>query len=345
MRIQPVASPHAIPQNGTPESVRTAKAVAAFNSGKSSYDKAEPAQEHPVANPNQVSVEELSAIQPKVSEVQDNPTPVEATPEPKEERDPALSRQFAQLARQERQQRQKFQQQQQALRAKEAELQAKEQALKTKEVEYSQGYISKDQLKKDTLAILADSGVSWDDLTQQIVNHQPPDPRTDATVRRLEAKIASLEAKQEENAKQATEQQQNQYKAALRQIELDTADLIKGNPVAYEAINKIGRRGVREVVRLIEDTYNKDGVLMTVEQASDEVENYLVEENYNMASSISKIKRRLAEAGQPKANEKKTAESQQTQPGMKTLTNAAASSRKLTAKERAILAFKGELKP
>ena len=94
----------------------------------------------------------------------------------------------------------------------------------------------------------------------------------------------------------------------------------------------------KKVVRLITQTYDKDGVLMTVEQAADEVENYLVEENYSMASKISKIKKRLQES----ATTEKTGQTQQTQ-RMNTLTNASASTRKLSSKERAILAFKGQI--
>lgn len=356
MRIQPVSSPYAIPQNGTPESVRTAKAVAAFNAGRSSYDAPAPveqpkpqAQETPVANPNNISPEELSAVKAPTPEL-DAPAPKEeatSTPEPvkEEPKDPALSRQFAQLARQERALRAKVQQQQQQLKQREAELTAKETAIKAKEAEYANGYISLDELKRDTLNILTEkAGVTYDSLTQQLLNRGEVSPAVQGYISKLEEKIAKLEQGYEESKKQQAQVQQEQRQAAIRQITIDATDLIKSNPIAYEAINKIGPRGIKETVRLITETYDKKGRVMSVEEAADEVENYLVEENYNMASSISKIKKRLAEAGQPRQPEQKTQSKPADTTPMKTLTNAVSSTRKLTAKERAILAFKGELK-
>ena len=308
------------------------------------------AQEHPVKNPNQISPEEISAINPPTQEVAENTVSSVEAPESQPEttptqEDPTVTKKFAQLARQERLFRQKAQQQAQALKAKEAELTAKEAAIKAKETEYNQGYISKDQLRKETLRILAEAGVSYDDLTQQILNHAPPDPRMEATVNTLRAEIDNLKAELKKSSDTATQRDQDTRRAAERQILMDAQQLVKSNPIAYEAINRIGERGVREIQRLITRTYDRDGYVMSVDEAADAVENYLVDENFNMANSVSKIKRRLTQAGQPEVN-KKTSQSQQTQQpgqtGMKTLTNQASSSRKLSSRERAMLAFKGE---
>ncbi len=101
-------------------------------------------------------------------------------------------------------------------------------------------------------------------------------------------------------------------------------------------------------MKLIEETYQKDGILLSVEEAAQEVENYIVEQGLNKLSKIEKIKKRLAEnsgAVNPPAKQVKTetqANPEKTQ--MKTLTNASSGARKLSARDRAILAFKGELK-
>jgi hypothetical protein len=347
MKLTPVAGP--LPPPTINETARREKMMTAFNkSAEAQKAQAQPqpqSQETSVANPNKISPEELSAIRPKSQDVdnlaQTEDTPVQPEveqPAPKVERDPALSRQFAQLAKQERQLRAKAQQQEQQIKAREAELAAKEEAIKAREQEYTQGYISKDQLKQDTLRILADSGVSYDELTQQILNQRDTDPRVESYMKRLEAKIADLEAKAKQSESQAQESQQQAYKAAIKQIETDIRQLVANDP-SYEVIKST--RSIPDVVELIEEVYKKDGIVMSVEEACNEVEKYLSDEAMKL-TRIGKIKRQLEQAGQPKPTQ--TAKVQQTQNQMKTLTNAAASTRKLSAKERAILAFRNELK-
>jgi hypothetical protein len=359
MKIIPVQSPGQIPTNGTPESVRTAKAVAAFNKGASSFDKSaaasqqSTAQEHPVLNANAVSVEELGAIQSQVAESSDkNTEELEAsevneesntTPEPeKPKADPALSRQFAQLARQERALRAKVQQQAQEFKAQQDAFKAEKSAFDAKAKQYETGYVSIERFKADPLAVMAETGMSYDQLTQQLLNQQPRDPRVDATISRLEAKIKSLEEANDTNQKSYQQQQQDAYNAAVKQIQLDARNLVKSDPVAYEAISKTG--SIKDVVELITETYNKDGVLLTVEEAAEQVENYLVEEGLNTVTKIDKIKNRMQMNASSNAKKAQSPTTQKQSQPMKTLTNASSSQRQLSAKERAILAFKGELK-
>jgi len=362
MKITPVGSPHQIPVSGTPESVRTAKAVAAFNKGQSSYDKpaaAKPqAQEHPVQDANNVSVEELGAIQAtsNTEEIVDSTSNIEAateegtttteetveevTPEaPKV--DPTLSRQFAQLARQEKALRAKAQQQAQEFKAREEALKAREAALTTPVKQDLTNYISKDKFKSDPLGVLAEAGLSYDEITQQLLTQQPRDPRTEAHIARLEAKLAALEEANTTSQKTYAEQQQAQYQAAVKQIQMDAKKLVSTDP-NFETIKATG--SVKDVVELITQTYDKDGVLLSVEEAAQQVEDYLVEEAMKI-TQIDKIKKRMAasNASKPKSEVKTPATPGQTQP-MKTLTNATSSQRQLSAKERAILAFKGQLK-
>lgn len=352
MKVTPVTSPGVIPPNGTPEASRTAKAIAAFNKGASTYDKPAPtqgqAQEHPVQNANAVSVEELSAIQANTAEtLQDAPestqedTPTSEPQKPAE--DPAISRQFAQLARQERALRAQKQQQDQAHKAKEAELAAREAALQPVKQDLS-NYVSIDQLKRDAYGTLAKLGVSYDEYTQQALTHQPVNPQVQQHIEALEAKLAKLEAFNETSSKTYAEQQQAQYQAAVKQIESDVLQLVKADPTTYEVIAKTGRGAIKEVVKLIEETYNKDGILMTAEEAAQEVEDYMTEKSFKTLSQIDKIKKRMnqANASQKTSDVKTQASPKQQQ--MKTLTNATSSTRQLSAKERAILAFKGELK-
>ena len=339
MRIQPVASPNLIPVNGTSEAQRTARAVEAFKAAS----PPPVAQETAVRDPNNISVEELSALNvQKEEEPLNNSTEVEGVKEePKApEQDPALSRQFAQLARQEKAVRAQVQ----AMKAKEQALAAREAALtqqpKVEQQDLS-NYISKDRFKQDPLAVLAETGLSYDELTQQLINQQPANPRIEAHIGRLEAKIAELEQANKKSSESQAEQQANQYKAAVKQITQDVTKLVSNDP-NFETIK--ATNSVQDVVDLITETYNKDGVILSIEDAAQQVEDYYVEEAMKL-SQIDKIKKRLAANAQAASPVKQAQPQDPKQPQpMKTLTNDIASSRKLTQRERAIAAAEGRLK-
>ncbi len=348
MRIEPVGMPQAQANTQPSTSAQEARqrAIATLTAPSS------PQPQQPVVqNQSAITPEEMTAIAPKsqpaLSEPEsgqldssvETPPPVEAK---KPEQDPALSRQFAKLAQQEKAMRARAQAAEQAVKAREAALTAREAELAAKDGVYQKDYIQRDQLKQDPLSILAEAGVSYEELTQQILNQQPQDPRTQATISRMEAKIRELEAKAEQATKSSTEQQQQAYQAAVKQIEADAKKLVFTDP-SYETIK--ATNSTKDVVELITRTYNEDGVLLSVEEAAQQVEDYLVEEAMKI-TQIDKIKKRMAMAAQPKPNaEQKTPDQTQQQPkAMNTLTNATTSQRKLSGRERAMLAFKGELK-
>lgn len=325
-----------------------ARAMAAFM-GDSSTSKA---AETPVPNPTQIAPEEMSAIvSPSIPEPnldasavsEDTSQPIEVTQKvATPEQDDRAAKQFALLARREKALRAKAQQQEQALKAREQAL-AEREAKLTQQPQIDQSkYISIDRFKADPLGVMAETGLSYDELTQQLINQQPRDPRTEATISRLEAKVRELEQQVEGTRKTYSDNQKQAYDAAVKQIEVDVRNLVKTNP-EFETIKATG--SVRDVVELIEETYRKDGVLMSVEDAAQEVETYLMEEAYKL-SRLNKIQKRLQEnASKSQAQapvQKKTAEAPKQQQPMKTLTNASGSSRTLSARERAILAFKGE---
>lgn len=338
MKVQPVSSPHAVAQVQSSETTSKARAIAAFNKLSQAPTQGQ-LQETPVPNPNQVTAEDLSAIQT----TQEPEAQIEPTKEEKPEvKDPALERQFAQLARQERALRIKVQQQDQALKAREALLQAREQELTSTPTFDPKDYIPRSRLKQETLNVLAEEGLSYDEIAQQMISRQPIDPQLQATINRLQAKIDTLEKTAETSQKSYQDQQTQAYQAAVRQIESDAKNLVKSNPVDYEAISKTN--SVSDVVELIVKTHEKYGTVLSVEEAAQEVENYLVEEGIKISTNVEKIKRRMQQAAQPTQSQQKPQAQQQTQNSMKTLTNASSSTRKLSSKERAILAFKGELK-
>lgn len=338
MKIVPVASPQQIAPHQSNQTTLVQKAVEAFKAAGQT-------QETPVINPSKVSPEEMTAITTPTQEVRDTSTEAIADASvPESKPDPAISRQFAQLAKQERALRQKVQQQEIAIKAREAAISAKEAELNARSTSPDLSkYVQRDRIRQDALSVLDEVGVSYDELTQQIITRQPTDPRVTSTISRLENKIAELEKANKDTAKSYEDNQQQQYQAAVKQIELDTKSLVRQDP-NFETIK--ATNSVRDVVELITETYKKDGVLLTVEEACQQVEDYLVEEATKL-TRISKIKARLEKTNSSNpAVQKQQAAQRQQQPGtMKTLTNNTASSRQLSAKERAILAFRGELKP
>lgn len=382
MKITQVSGPHAVAATYTNEAARTAKAVAAFQRGASSYDKAPsniPSQEvsgqSPVRSQNSVQPEEMGAIIPKPQiqhnesenqiqrgveqaakgefvesplthqEVQGEAQEVTQPPTPQAPKDPTLSRQFAQLANKERQLRQA----QQQVKAREQALAEREQALTrtpqptTPAIDRSQ-YVAVEDLKRNAYDVLQQHGVSYDDVTAQAMQYQPINPEVQRHIQTLEAKLSKLEEATQTQTKTWQEQQTQQYQAAVKQIDLDIAALVKSDPVTYEAIAKSGRQAQLEVRKLIEETYKQDGILMTVEEAAEEVENYILDEGFKTFSQIEKFKKRMAPVPATAKQAPVQTQSNKQTPPMKTLTNATSSPRKLSAKERAMLAFKGELK-
>lgn len=336
MKITPmVQQPAAQSQPSQAQSARE-KAISAFNSAT-----------NPVpVDANQVSPEEISAVQAPQSQVSteadaaatSTEVPVETKPEPKE--DSSLTNQYNILARKERALRAKAQQQEQTLKAKEAALAAKEAELAAKEKQYSTDYIPKQRLKSEALSVLAEEGVSYETLTEQILNQQNVNPQVDAHIKRLEAQIQRLEKANEDSQKNYVNAETERYKAAVKQIAADVNTLVKTDPT-FETIK--ATRSTQDVVDLIETHFKETGTVMTVEEACQEVENYLVEEAMKL-TRIEKIKKRLATPSATAAPPQKQTPTQSKQPQpMKTLTNAAGSTRQLSARERALLAFKGEL--
>ncbi len=350
MKVIPVTSPAAIQPQQESEQARTARMTEKYTQILAKQSGTP--QETPVANPSAVSVEELSAIRPKspLDAVQAQEQGVqeehniteESAPEVTEpaKRTPDEERRFQQLARQERALRAKFQQQSIELKKRETAIAAREAAVQNPAAPDYTNYVPKERIQQDALSVLEEAGVSWDELTNQVVNRQPTDPRVNAHIAKLEAQLAKLEKANETSTKNFQDQQTAQYQAAVKQIRADAKQLVYTDP-EFETIKTMN--AVNDVVELIEQTYKKDGVVLSVEEAAKEVENYLVDEALKF-TQIGKIQKRMAAANASRTpTETKTQSSQQ--PQMKTLTNAASSTRPLTVRERAIAAAEGRLKP
>lgn len=292
----------------------------------------------PVRNATQISPEELSATKPPSRQPQgqnntnENIVEPEA-PQAETKAEEPLSSQYAILARKEKQLRQREQQ----LKAREAALAQppKAETPPPSQPTFDESkYIPKDRLTKDPFSVLTELGLTYDQLTEMAMN--APRPEQIALMNEMKSIKEEMEKIRGETKKSFEDSQKQQYDQAINQIRNDVKSLVKVDP-AFETIQATG--SVEDVVQLIERTFNEDGVLMSVEDAAREVEEYLVDEAIKL-SRLKKIQQRLAPKAEPEAP--KTTAQPQKQP-LKTLTNSVGSNRQLSAKERAILAFNNKL--
>lgn len=339
MKIEPKSAPALAAPEAPSDSSQAARARAiARLSGN--------AQQEAVANPSNVSPEEMSAVRaPSEGQKDNDVTTQEAVAEvtetqeepkspPAKVEDP-LSSQYAVLARKEK-----------ALRSRIQDLKTREDAIKAREDAAGKQpsfdeskYIPRERLKAETLQVLAEEGVSYDELTQAILNQNTyqQDPQMKAALARLEAQIKATTEAQEQANRRYVEQQEQSYKQAVTQIRTEAKQLVYTDP-NFEMIKETNSVG--DVVDLIEKTFKQDGVLLSVEEAAQAVEDYLTEE----AIKISKIKKLQQKLGQSQSAKPTAEVAKQPQTGMKTLTNAVGAQKPLSNRDRAIAAFKGQLK-
>lgn len=341
--------PHSkIETQQSPASDARAKAIAAFAAAQSG----QPA----VPNQSNISIEELAAAKEmKQDDSVETAAPDTTSTEPavdteatapKEEESP-LSSQYAVLARKEKALRDK-------VAAREAQFRQREEALTKREAELSNTkssfdsskYIAIDELKNNAYGKLLDLGVSYDDISQQALRAQSPEAQEIQRMREeFKGELQKVREEQANTRKSYETQQAQAYQQAVNQIRIEASQLVNSDP-SFETIKETGSIG--DVVELIERTFKEDGTLLTVEQAAQAVEDELLEEALKI-SRIKKIQDRLKTKEAPQAEQPKQQaalqNAKQPQPQqLKTLTNSVGSTRPLTAKERALLAFKGELK-
>lgn len=350
------------PLDGKPSSLpsgsndKVKAAIEAFNKGVSSYDSAKqtPGREIPPVNPNNISAEELGAVRTQSRSIEQVESVEEGQKSLSEEsskdssevtktKEDPISSQYAVLARKEKALRARAVQQEQALRTREAELAAREAALRSQpeqsKIDMSK-YVSIDEIRDNLLGVAAKAGVSPEDITNSLLDQPRRDPYMMAELQKRDEQIHKLQERLEGREKSDLESQQNSYQSAIKQIRRDAQELVN-NDSAYETIKET--RQVGEVVKLIERTYQEEGYVMSVEEAANLIENELIDRILDTAK-IGKIQQRLKPVAQTSQKQPApTQQSQQSSSQMKTLTNAVGSSRQLSARERAILKFKGEL--
>lgn len=299
-----------------------------------------PKQDLPVKNATSISPEEASVVTSKKAQNynsesvvdSDSTSSSESPAETKASEEP-LSSKYAILARKEK-----------MIRQREAQLKAREAEMsKSKDVAAAPAapafdpskYVDKSRLTQDPFAVLGELGLDYEKLTDMLMNAPSQDQlKLLNQVKALESKIAEIEG----NTKKTLEQKEVENRqAAVNQITSEVKRLVTADD-SFEMVR--ARGAVKDVVQLIERTFDEEGYLMSVEEAAQKVEDHLIEEQLRF-TKLKKIQSRLsAQNPAPKEEQPKAGQSQQQ---MKTLSNSISASRPLTAKERAMLAFEGKL--
>lgn len=276
-------------------------------------DKKQPMQdvEPPPSQPVQVTAPNVDNTQ-ETYKVDNNNEAVEETPVATEK---PIDPQLAALAKQERQ-----------IRKARMELKAQQDAWKAEQA----SFVSKSDLINDPLKALSEAGISYEKLTELQLSQVAPDPNQS-----LINKIAELEAKLASVDEQFTKRDTQAYDAAVNQIRNDVKLLVDSDDT-YETIRATGES--ETVVELIKKVFDAEGTILSVEEAAKMVEEKLLDrklEEVERLTKLSKIKSRLSKPAETPV-EANDAQQPQKQP---TLSNQAAVSRPLTARERAIMAF------
>jgi hypothetical protein len=185
----------------------------------------------------------------------------------------------------------------------------------------------KAQLKANPLALLRDAGVSYDDLTQAILEN--PQGSQSFDVQAIEERL--LKAVEDKLSKNLQERDTDSRKQVVSQMTRE-ANYLVAQGDTYELVRKT--KSVGDAIDLIERTFDKDGEILEVPEALRLIEEELQADVLEIAQT-----KKIQSALGPKP------QASQAQPGqMRTLTSRDSSgAQPMSAKQRALLAFQGKL--
>jgi predicted mannosyl-3-phosphoglycerate phosphatase (HAD superfamily) len=277
--------------------------------------------------PPEVLETPTTEVTTQASPEEDKPDVIEPVAQGTEETRP-LSPQFAALAKAKR-----------ALQVKERELVTREEALKLQSPAGNEDLIAK--LKANPLSVLQEAGVTYDQLTEAIMQNQT------GVSPELQAMKAELKALKEELNNQFSTRDKNAETQVLAELKSEAMDLTREGE-QFEAIRAAEAQD--DVVNLIHRVWQKGwtekgypiGHVMDVSEAAEIVENQLLDEALPFAK-LKKVQSRLTPAQEAVV----AAQIPQPKPGikvMRTLTNRDSAMPVMDRKARAMAAFAGTLK-
>ncbi len=191
-------------------------------------------------------------------------------------------------------------------------------------------YIRISDIQANPLSII-EKGVTYDQLTEAVLSDQSN--AKNPSFIKLQSEIAAVKASLEDQAKLQTERDELTKKQVLFQMEKD-AQALAARSDEYELVRTTG--AVKDVVRLIDKTYEKTGEVLDVDEAMKLVEAELE----NDAMLFTKSKKVMSKLGIAQTEQRQT-QNQNTVRPMRTLTNRDNAAPVLDRRARAINAFYG----
>lgn len=222
-----------------------------------------------------------------------------------------LSPQFAALAKQKR-----------ALQVKERELLNREKALSGSSGQTDS--IALARLKSEPLDVLLEAGVTYEQLTEAILNNQG-----NSEINSLKAELKALKEGVDNKFVDRDLQAEKQVLAEMRR----EAEQLARNGEEFELVNGMG--AVDKVMDLIERTYRASGEVLDTREALQLVEDELFKDTQKL-TTFKKVQSQF----NPPA---RVPQMQQAQ-GMRTLSNRDTASVPMTNKQRAIAVMQGTYK-
>lgn len=242
---------------------------------------------------------------------------------------------FQALARREqalRQQARAFQKSQEEFKQAQAQLKAEQDSIAQAKT-WKERITSPDRV----MDVLTEAGYTTDQITGMLANQPGPQEQY---IKQMQDKIAKLEEAQQASLKKYEDDQAANYQSAVKQLQANVNSVVEKNP-EFETVKAYGAQ--KNVTKYIEEVYKEEGVLLDVEEAAKDVEELLLEQ----AIGVAKLKKVQSKLNPPKPQAPSQSATQAAPPKAPTptLTNKiSASGKPMSAKERAIAAFKGELK-
>lgn len=232
-----------------------------------------------------------------------------------------------------------------ALERRERAIRRQARELKAQKVQIdqsTQGRLSADEWKQKFMQDPTTVGLQYEEIANRYLKQPSPE---ESLVAELKRQIEELKGGQTSIQKKMEETQSQAYEAAKKQISQEVSRLVDTS----EDFSLVKASQASDAVTsLIEQVYQEEGVLMSVEDAAKEVESYLLEQAISLAS-LEKVKKKLlpteptAEAGQLKTPQVTST------PKSTTLTHSMSQASTLptdskSRRARAIAAFQGQLK-
>jgi hypothetical protein len=266
-------------------------------------------------NTNATTNRPLETVEEQAPSVPESTIPPTSDTTPVAEETAPLSPQFAALARQRR-----------ALQVKEREIADREKALAAQPTSNGVEELTA-RIKSQPLSVLQELGISYDQLTQDILAN----PGVSPEIQQLKAELKALKEGVDNTLSQRDQQQEQQV---LTEIRRETERLASEGET-FEMVRTT--KSYPDVVELIHRTYKETGEILDTSEAMQLVEDELIKDALSLVNT-SKVKSRLASTTQQQQ------QPLQTRPPIKTLTNRDTARPVLDRRSRAIAAALGQLK-